>query len=273
MTSNDIPRLSQTTINWIVNNSLLHAWWNHPVLNPQYEPEVSKLIDIGQICHARILRGEDVTVVLDYNDYRSTAAQEARDQARRQGKWPILKKDVERVDDIVEATFLQLGSHRDMKGAFRDGDTEVHFGWKDRETQIDCKARLDFLSSDHRKILDLKCTSGSAHPEMVSKRILQNGYDVQGCFYIEAVEDFYNITGVEFFLVTIETNPPYGLSVCGLDPGIKWLGQKKIELAKKLWKEALEKQLWSGYPLQTCWATLPAWAEKAWIEKEENGAF
>lgn len=272
MTTDGIPRLSQTTINWIVNSSPLHAWWNHPVLNPDYEPEVSKQIEIGQICHERILRGRDVTVVLDYNDYRTNAAQEARDQARRDGKWPILRKDVERVDDIVEATFLQLHSHHDMTGAFRDGDAEVHFSWKDPETGIDCKARLDYLSKDHRRIWDLKCTSGSAHPEMVTKRIFQNGYDVQGCFYIEAVQHFYNVSDVEFYLVTVETEAPYGLSVVGLDPSVKWLGQKKIEVGKKLWKEALATHTWPGYPRETCWATLPVWAEKAWLEKEEKDA-
>jgi hypothetical protein len=268
MTTNGIPRLSQTMIGYLINASPLHAWWNNAILNPDYEPEVSPAIDIGQICHARILLGEDVTTVLDYKDYRTNAAQEARDEARRAGKWPILKKDVGKVEEIVEATNLQLEYQRDAKNAFSGGEAEVRLTWTDDLTGLDCKARLDYLSGDKTKIFDLKCTGASAHPEAVSKRIFQMGYDIQACFYQEAVMAVHSIEA-EFYLITVETNPPYALSVVGLDPSAKWIGQKKCEKGKQLWQESLTTGHWAGYPSQTCWVTLPAWAEKAWLEREE----
>jgi hypothetical protein len=85
---------------------------------------------------------------------------------------------------------------------------------------------------------------------------------------MEAVQAVYGIDA-EFYLITVEVNPPYALSVVGLDPSTKWLGQKKVEEGKKLWKECIDSGVWPAYPLETCWATLPPWAEKAWLAREE----
>jgi len=93
------------------------------------------------------------------------------------------------------------------------------------------------------------------------------GYDIQGAFYRQAVQAHYAIEA-EFYLVTIETSEPYALSVVGLDPAVKWLGHKKCEEGLRLWKECVTSNQWPGFPNQTCWATLPAYLEKQWLEYE-----
>src|SRR5262245_18743546 len=141
----DIPPLTQTMIRYLVDESPLHAWTQNPRLNPNYVRDVSKEMEFGHIVHAVLLQGEDVTERIDFNDYRKDKAQEQRDAARKAGKYPILVKDVPRVEAMVEAAKLQLPLYDDIHGGFVNGQAEVTLKWTDEETGVACKARLDYL--------------------------------------------------------------------------------------------------------------------------------
>lgn len=261
----DKPALTQTMINLLVTQSPLHAWTANRHLNPDYQPEFSKEMDRGQIVHALLLQGESIATVLDFDDYRTKDARAARDEARQAGRYPILAKDWPMLQAMVEQARIQVAKHRDAKDAFNGGWPEWPIQWM--EDGIHCKARLDYLSGDHKRIFDYKTTGGSAHPETISRSLFDRGYDIQGCWYSRAVEQVYQVQP-EFFLITQEIYAPFALSVVGLTPEAKWYGQKRCEEGMRLWKECLASGVWPGYLNETAWAQLPQYLERAWLAKE-----
>lgn len=262
------PLLTQTMLNLLVNQSPLHAWTANRDLNPDYVPDFSKEMDIGNVVHAMLLQGESIATVLDFDDYRKKEAQQKRDEARAARKYPVLRKDMPRVEKMVQSAKEQLRDFKDVRGGFVNGSPELSITWIDAETGIHCKAKLDYLQADHRVILDYKTTGGSAHPEAVSRNLFERGYDIQGCWYKRAVASGQHCDNPEFFLVTQETYEPFALSVVGLTPEAQWYGNKRCDEGLRLWIHCIQTNEWPGYMKETAWAQLPPWLEKQWLEKE-----
>lgn len=231
-------------------------------------------MDIGTIAHSIILEGVDVAEVLDFPDWRTKAAKEARDEARAIGKVPILRHKWADVLAMVSAARIQLDQHHDGKKAFKDGKPEQVLLWE--EDGVQCRARLDWLSNDHFSIWDYKSTGASANPEIVSRTLFQNGSDIQAAWYLRGLKavspnpDKFSGRERQFRFVYQETYPPYALSVIALGPDSMMLAEKKCIWAIETWKACLASGDWPGYPNQSCYATLPGWEEERWLRKETN---
>jgi hypothetical protein len=164
---------------------------------------------------------------------------------------------------MVAATREQLLQHGDGKHMFINGAPEQTLIWC--EDGIWCRARTDWLR--HGNIDDYKTTSASANPEVLSRTIFGNGWDVQAAFYLRGVKA---LTGIDaaFRFACQETYPPYALSVIALGPDAAVLAEKKVLYALELWRECLRSKRWPAYPHRTAYASLPPWVESAWLEKE-----
>ena len=86
----DRPALTAGTIKTLLAYSPWHAWHNHPRLNPEWAPTYEAKFDLGTAAHALLLQGEDVAQWIDADDWRTKAARDERDQARKEGKVPLL---------------------------------------------------------------------------------------------------------------------------------------------------------------------------------------
>jgi len=256
--------LSATIANILINQSPLHAWTAHRGLNPDYQEEEAKNLDFGTIAHALMLEGAHIAEVLDFPDYRKDKAKEARDLARAAGKVPILKKDYENVVLMVEAGKLQLSEYPDVFPT--PGTPERRITWK--EDGVDCKAILDYVSDSLKVITDYKTRNGSANPDVISRTIFSEGWDIKAAFYIRAVKSIDSNVDPAFYYVCQETYPPYALSVNSLAPDALMIGEKKVMYALEKWRECMESGVWPGYPTDVCFATLPPWEESKWLEKE-----
>src|SRR5690242_20841585 len=94
----DRPSLSASIAHLLVNQTPWHAWAAHPKLNPHYERVERDIFDLGNVAHQLILEGDAERVaVIDCSDWRTKDAREQRDEARAEGKVPLLRKDWERV--------------------------------------------------------------------------------------------------------------------------------------------------------------------------------
>jgi hypothetical protein len=257
------PSLSSSIAKLLCDSSPAHARVAHPRLNPDCVDEEAEHFDIGTAAHAILLEGEAAVAVIDAKDWRTNAAKEARDAARAAGKLPLLTKIWADVQSMVAATRSQLDRHADGKDMFINGAPEQTLIWC--EDDIWCRARTDWLRPGN--VDDYKSTSASANPEVLSRTIFSNGWDVQAAFYVRGVKA---LTGREpaFRFACQETYPPYALSVLALGPDAMMLAEKKVLYALELWRECLTKNRWPAYPTRTAYASLPAWVESAWLEKE-----
>lgn len=261
----DTPTLSSSIARILISESPKHAWTAHPKLNPDHQPTVAEKFDVGTCAHSLLLEGESAVVVIDAPDWRTNAAKNERDAARAAGQTPLLLKDFAAVERMCEAVKGQLGSLAVDPPLFADGKAEQTLVWT--ESDVLCKARLDWLRDDRAAIDDLKTTSRSANPETFSRTIFSSGYDVQAAWYLRGLQA---VTGAdaEFRFVVVETAPPYALSVISLGPAALELANAKVDWALAAWQKCLADDSWPGYAKRVAYATPPAWEETRWLEKE-----
>lgn len=262
----DVPSLSASIAKILCNETPLHCWTAHPRLNPNFEREDKEMFDLGIVAHALMLQGSEVATVLDFPDWRTKEAREARDDARQNRKVPILKKNWERVQAMVEAGKAQIAVHKEAKDAFSDGKPEQSLVWTDDHGVV-CRARLDWLMDSHARIYDYKTTGATANPEAMGRFIIAQGWDVQAAFYLRGLKA---VTGkdAEFFFVCQEDYLPYALSVLGLSEEFLILGAKKVQYAIDLWAQCLASGKWPAYPNRIVDPPFPVWAAEQWAFKE-----
>jgi hypothetical protein len=262
----EVPSLSASIASIICSRSPAHARAAHPRLNPEHAEIQEERFDIGKAAHAILLEGQVAVEVIEAPDWRTNAAKDARDQARANGKIPLLAKVMFEVDAMVAAAAVQLAEHGARPTLFTSGKAEQTLVW-DEPGGVVCRARLDWLRDDLAAIDDLKTTSRSANPEAYSKALFGVGGDIQAAMYIRGVQELEGRTP-DFRWCVIETSPPYALSVIAPGPDVLTIGRKKVEYAIDVWRRCMASGEWPGYPSQVCFAELPAYEESRWLEKE-----
>lgn len=271
------PSLSSSIAKLIFLSSPRHAAAAHPRLNPLAVEHEEEKFDVGTAAHALILEGMSNIAVIEAHDWRTKAAKEARDQARAEGKTPLLASKWADVQAMAGAIRGQLDLHTDGGAEmFTNGKPEQTLVWQEDDGAW-CRARLDWLRTKFEPIPatvshhidDLK-TCSNANPEVCSRTLFSLGYDIQAAFYLRGLK---RLTGKDamFRFAFIDKEAPYALSVVGLGPDAMVLAEKKVLFALERWRACLDAKDWPGYPRQTCWASLPTWEENRWLQKETEG--
>jgi hypothetical protein len=250
------PSLSRGIIMDLLFKSPAHARINHPWLNPDCKPEVDKKFDPGQVAHGLFLEGIDKAVVLDFDDWRKKEAKEQRDQARADGKIPLLTHQYETVEAMVQAAKVAL-NESELAGIFDDGDAEMTYVWK--EGPVWCRVLVDKISKSREFILDYKTTGTSANPEDFIRQILNHGYDIQAVFYSLGVMAIEKVTPKFIFLVQ-EDQPPYLCSFIALSPAFMEMANQKVIRGMDLWRTCMATGEWPGYSNRIAWIEPPPWA-------------
>jgi hypothetical protein len=269
------PSLSSSIAKVLLNQSPMHAWFQHPRLNPQWTPdEPSGAMNFGTAVHLLVLAqdGAGEITVVEANDWKTNAAKGARLEAWKAGRPALLEKDFDRARAVAAA--LRAAIARSELAAFLKpalGDYELTAIWRDERPElpepVTCRAKFDWIAKDRGIALDLKTTARTASPGAAIATILQQGYDVQAAFYRRGVQVLTGVVPV-YVLVFVETEPPYGVSFIGFKP--EWLafGEHKAVRAAQAWANCRKTNLWPGYPERICWVDAPPWAESAFMAKE-----
>lgn len=266
------PSLSSGVARMLLDASPLHAWTNHPRLNPDFEPIERSLFDFGACAHAILLgKGRGIEVI-DADDWRKKATQEARDEARAAGRTPILGKDYDRAEKMVAAARGQIAAIPTLAKAFGPaGQSEVVIAGQEQGVWYRGMADRLLIDGSDVTMVDFKATSASAHPAAVSRRLFDAGYDFQAGFYRRLLALVRpEAHRFRFVLMTQENEPPFALSAVELDHASWVLAEKRIMAALGLWKRCLDADRWPGYPAAIATAELPGFVETAWLEREVN---
>ena len=258
------PSLSSSMARAICRDSPAHARLLHPRLTAVVTEEEAERFDVGTAAHALLLEGVNAVEVIDAKDWRTNAAKDARDAARRAGKIPLLSHVWVHVEAMLAATRRQLAQHGDGRHMFLNGAAEQTLVWREAD-ETWCRARLDWLRPG--AIDDYKTTKGSANPEDVQRTLFANGWDIQAAFYLRGLQVLTGEDATMRFACQ-ENYPPYALSVIALGPDAMMLAEKKVRYALEQWRTCLRSDRWPSYPTQTAYVSLPPWIETAWLEKE-----
>ena len=223
-----IEALSNSGIKQILC-SPMNFWASTPWLNPEYEEEESKFMDMGKAYHTRIVEGKDVfysryAPALDPDDYPDAlrTMEELRNAlpegVKRGGnKTELAAKVLEHFPDAevwdlmvekyqakhegkeflspklikkIEIAAAMIEKHPQLCKAFTGGYPEVSIVWNCRETGVPMKARIDYLKT--QAIIELK-TFGNPFNKPIDRAIFyafaSQRYQIQAAVYHEAVEE------------------------------------------------------------------------------------
>lgn len=266
----DQPTLSKSILKLMLDASPAHARAAHPKLNPNYQRTDDDKFSVGTVTHDLFLEGYDRVAVIPYDDWRTKAAKELRDEARQNGQIPLLASQHEQVQDMLVALRSLLTQFDLQPALFSNGKPEQTLVWEDRG--VLCRCRLDWLHDDHSTIDDLKTSSRLAKPAAWCKTTLWSiGAHLQQAFYVRGCQA---VLGVEpdFRFVVIETEPPFEISVVAADPLSVAVANRQIDYALDLWRTCLETDTWPGYDRRIHYAEMPPWFENEWLAREVNEA-
>lgn len=265
------PSLSSSIGRTLIDDCPAMAWWEHPRLNPAYEPEEAQKFDLGSAAHALTLGDELAFHVVDADDWRTKDAKAERDKARAEGKIPLLTSQWERVVAMVEAGKDQL-SKLEGGNPFVRGRAEQTLVWC--EDGIWLRARLDYLLDDHARddrfiFAEFKSTELSTNPDNLTRLIYNLGYDFQLAFYRRGVRALGLHADPAFALYFQQTTAPYLVSPpIRLTPHALEYAERKVETAITLWRRCVHKKDWPAHPRHICYIDPPPWIEAQFEERD-----
>lgn len=251
------PELSSTEARMILDAPAKYRWRkdNPPLLDP------SDKFDVGSAVHSTVLGTGYEVVVLDFPDYRTKAAQQARDEARDAGKVPVLTEKYAEVTAMAEAVL----AHPAARGLFgQDGAAEVSVFATDPDTGVDVRARFDYLPAivPGRRVVavDLKTTI-NASKRAFEKSVATYGYATQRAWYLDtlrwAAGPFEHAP--ELVFVAVEKEPPYLTAVHQLPAVWAEQGHKLAAIARRTYVECMTSGVWPGLPDDVQLLDQPAW--------------
>lgn len=263
------PSLTQSIAKILLERAPLHAWHAHPRLNPDFKPDNDTKFDVGNVAHQILIgRGKDI-MRLEFDDWRTKAAKEARDTAASAGKLAVLGKHYARAERMAAAAREQL-ELRGLGNLFRDGHGEVMIAWQERAGGFWCRQLIDWLSPDRLIFADYKTTDMSVAPHCLGRMMVNAGWDIQGAFAESGLDhvDPANAGRRRFLFVVQEAEVPYCLNIVELSEAALTMGRKRCAMAAQIWAGCFLHDRWPGYPAEIVRPEYPGWAEAAVLGRE-----
>lgn len=219
--------------------------------------------DLGHAAHKLVLGEGEELEPLDFDNYLTKAAKQARDEARAAGAVPLLRHEWEQVQAMAEA----IRRHPDAGPLFAPGMgiPERSVYWTDPATGVRCRVRPDWLivRPEVTVIVDLKTTT-DANPEACSKAIESYSYHQQGALYIDGVQAAgLAPEGARFFFAFVSKKPPYLITVRELADQDQDIGRARNERALRLYADCMASDQWPDWtgPVPTVpQIGMPTWA-------------
>ncbi len=247
----------------------LKAWMASP-WNDAREADNAPHFDIGTAAHLAVLEPHllaERIVAHGFDEYRSNAAKEARDEAYREGKTPL--KPAEWA--IVEGVQRAITDHRGAARWFLDTLPEVTLTW-DWNGML-CKCRPDALASDNSYVLDLK-TAATCNPRAVARKAFNEGWFLRAAWYMAGVKEATGTFPDKYLFVVVEKDAPHIVEIFELDDRALIYGDQIIERTLKRVAGCFSEDRWPGYgDGEITKLALPSWAEFQRAEREEAGDF
>lgn len=216
--------------------------------------EQKKAFDVGSAVHAKVLGTGYPVAVLNFANYRTGAAQAARDKARAAGQIPMLKHEMKPIDDMAEAVLAHPMARKLFELA---GDSEAsvfaeHMG-------IELKCRFDHLAAERPIAVDLKTTSDGASPHGFARSAAKYRYHVQRGHYLDVLKRATD-RDAEMVFVVVETAAPHLVGVYQLTRDFADMGEAEALEARDIYKRCMDTGEWPGYSQAISLVDAPMWA-------------
>jgi hypothetical protein len=210
--------------------------------------------DLVVVQQTKTDRKGEIVEIIDAPDYRSTSAQEHRDQIRAAGGTPLLRSEYVQVHEMADA----LSGNSLAMELLGEGQPEVSAFCEDEETGVMRRGRFDWLAP--LILSDLKSTI-NANPNGLARTIVNLNYHMAAAWYLQLARDLGH-PAQAFALIFLEKEPPFLSSVVELDQDALDLGARRNREALAIYAECMKTGIWPGYQRPGEWKriSLPRWA-------------
>lgn len=259
-----VPSLSSSVIREIIKFSPAHGRLLHPrlsVIKPK-EPHTPR--DIGSAVHQMVFgAGANIAVLHGFENYNSKAAQEARREVYAAGDIPLLEKHY-----AIAQAMTPIARARISELTGKNASSETAMFW--REGEAWARTQVDEMSADGSVVVDLKTTGESARPDDADSKINNDELDIQATFIIRGLDKLQPAMRGrrKFYFVFIEQFEPYAVSTLEIPEAVMAMTRRMVTAGVNMWREAMKTGAWRAYPQQPVRASMKAWREKAWLERE-----
>ncbi len=232
------PALSQSIANTLLSRSPFHAWHEHKDLGG-LSRRPTKEMDTGTLVHELVLGGSKV-VVHDFPDWRTAKARTARDETRADGRTPILRKQMDAVQIVVDGIMEAL----DQSGLSpRNFVLEHELEWSHGD--VPCRGTPDayLIDGDSAHVYDLKTTKSIDNLLATGRKAAGAGWAIQREAYVSAIEALYPAVAgrVVWHWAIAEMEAPYQVRIVGARPSMIELGRLQWERAVVTWGDLLKR--------------------------------
>lgn len=240
------PSASRGFLQTLVSKTPLHAFMEHPRLNPNYVSEDSKDFDLGSAAHDYFLEGGKRVEVIYFDDYRKADAREARDAALRAGKCPIISHKFPLVQNMASAARGQIAAHAEHPDAFQNGGAEPSMFWQEDGTWF--RTKPDFIQDNDGWIDDYKTTGITGGPDQwIHGTFFDKGYDLQAYMALRAYKIITGKKAKGFRFWVQETSDPHSMYCVVPSELTHDIAEQKFFHGKMLFEKCLKTGRWPGY--------------------------
>lgn len=204
----------------------------------QANPVHKDVYDLGSVVHALILGVGDYEV-LDYDSWRTKAAQEARAAARLEGRAPILVKDYAAAEAMRDAVM----ENKLAAGILSEGRPEVSMWATDPETGVLMRGRIDWLRTN--AFTDVKTSAGQVDPLEYARTAWKLRYHFQAAWY-QRVLALNGIEDLPPLWVALSKDAPHEVYVHQPDADMLARGHDDVDQALELYAHCLATDIWPG---------------------------
>ena len=215
---------------------------------------------LGTVAHALVLgKGSDVVDVITADNWRSKAAQTARDASLAKGRVPILPHQMTTAEDMAAALAASPRAHDLLTG----GRPEVSL-FSVHPSGLWLRGQVDYMTDAH--IGDYKSTADGTSRGF-NRSVWSFRYYLQDAWYRRMARD---LTGEEFdyLLIVQESEPPYLPAVFALDDDYRRLGDLHMDRAIDLYLSCTASGIWPGYPDEIQTLSPPLYARDELLARE-----
>lgn len=224
--------------------------------NPREEKDY---FDFGHAAHSLVLGVGAPIHEVKHEDWRSKAAKEERAECYAEGLTPLLTYDYQAVLAMAAA----VREHPLAAALLSSGAAEQSGYYRDPQTGVMLRFRLDWLTEtrDGRKLIVDYKTGRSAHPPACVASAARYGYHQQHPWYSDGLQAVLELDyEPELLFIFQDKNPPYLVSVVGLEDSDIQRGRDLNRRAIDIYADCVVRSEWPGHPNEIHYLSLPKWS-------------